>query len=374
MSLATLLSQEHQVTVVDKDESRVEKILSRQSTVEDALIQDYLKNKNLKLNATSMPANGIIGCDFIILALPTNFNESLNKLDTTVIEGVIRDISLINPNVPILIKSTIPIGFSNKVNDEHPNEIIFSPEFLREGQALHDNLYPSRIIMGSTSSIARDIADIFKKISLNSPDIFLMKNEEAESVKLFANSYLALRVAFFNELDSYCMSKNLDAESIIRGVSADGRIGNHYNNPSFGYGGYCLPKDTKQLLSSFNKIPQNIFSSIVDSNKTRKEFLFNQILKAEPNVIGIYRLTMKAGSDNIRESAIIDVLNKLKNSNIPIVIFEPIIAQKSFMGIPVITSLQQFLDQCDLILTNRRDKQIMRFKGKIFTRDLFGNN
>ena len=374
MSLGTLLSQEYPVTIVDKDKDRVKKICNQKSTIEDSLIQDYLSNKNLDIHATSNLEEGVLGADIIILALPTNFITSKNTLDTGIIEGVIDSISSIDKKIPIIIKSTIPSGFSDLMDKNHPNEIIFSPEFLREGNALKDNLYPSRIIMGSNSNTAYEVANILKSLSKNNPEIILMNNEEAEAVKLFSNSYLATRVSFFNEIDSYCISKGLDPRSVINGVSSDKRIGNHYNNPSFGYGGYCLPKDTKQLLSSFEGIPQNIISATVNSNKTRKSFIYNHILKINPKAVGIYRITMKTDSDNIRESAIIDVMLKLKNADIKVYIYEPILEKSIFLGVPVIKSLDEFINTSELILTNRKDSQAKKFKDKLFSRDIFGNN
>ena len=374
MSLGTLLGQKYEVTIIDNDIKRVDAINSGISTVEDPMIQQYISEKKIDISASSNIETGIIKSDIVILALPTNFDKKSNSLNTRIIEEVIGHISKIDGNIPIIIKSTIPSGFSDKVNKEFSNEIIFSPEFLREGNALKDNLYPSRIIMGSQSLVAKELANIFKSLALNSPEVFLMNNEEAEAVKLFANSYLATRISFFNELDTYCLSKNLDSRLVIKGVSSDKRIGDQYNNPSFGYGGYCLPKDTKQLLNSFGDIPQNIFTSIIESNKTRKNFIFDEIMKLKPKSIGIYRITMKSGSDNIRESAIVDVLKKLEKTKIKIYLYEPLIIEDSFMNFPVYKNINRFLKESDLIVTNRQDENLDNFSGKIFTRDIFGIN
>ena len=307
--------------------------------------------------------------------MPTNFDSKSNYFDTDIIENVIEKIYKNGSDVPILIKSTVPIGFTQKLVKRYKDKtIIFSPEFLREGSALHDNLYPSRIVVGENSDVGKEIASIFYDLAINKPQIYLMNSSEAEAVKLFANSYLANRVTFFNEFDSFCLDNNLNTALVIDGVCGDSRIGNEYNNPSFGYGGYCLPKDTKQLLANFKDTPQKLFSAIVDSNKTRKEFIVNNILKSNPSVVGIYRLVMKTSSDNFRDSAIFDIINSLIESDVRIIVYEPLITSKIYEKISLVESLDDFKKESQIILANRASKSLDDVKFKVFTRDIYGKN
>lgn len=374
-SIAVLLSQKHEVLVVDQDIERVEKLLNFESPVTDSLISEYFAEKSLNINAEKSISKSINNFDIAILALPTNYNPDTNYFDTSIIEQVISEIYKFNSNIPILIKSTVPIGFTKKIQDQYPkNKIIFSPEFLREGHALYDNLYPSRIVIGDKGAIGKLFGDLLYAFAKNNPDILLMESSEAEAVKLFANTYLATRVTFFNELDSFCLNQNLCTKSVINGISSDPRIGNGYNNPSFGYGGYCLPKDTKQLLANFESIPQGIFTAVVDGNTKRKQFVADQVLSLKPKVVGIYRLTMKEGSDNFRESAIFDVIKIIKSKGIKIFIYEPLISNNELDGLKIQKSLGKFKASCELILANRMHEDIIDVSKKVFTRDIFGEN
>jgi UDPglucose 6-dehydrogenase len=376
MSLATLLSQKHKVNIYDLDESRLEKINQKVSPIKDDLIDEYLRTKNLELYTKKSLKEAVDKVDIIIVATPTDYDDNKNSFDTDSVDKSIEQILKINNDAFIIIKSTLPEGHTeylkNKFNTEN---IIFSPEFLREGKALYDNLYPSRIIVGNRCQNAQIFANILKQASLK-PDVkvLLTSSKEAESIKLFSNTYLALRVAFFNELDSYALSKDLNAEDIINGVSMDDRIGDHYNNPSFGYGGYCLPKDTKQLLANFKDIPQDLISSVISSNIKRKNFIADQILEKRPKVIGFYKLAMKKDSDNSRFSSVLGVINKVKESKSEIIIYEINSFNASFEGIEIVNNIESFKDRSDLIVANRLDDEILDVKEKVFSRDIFEEN
>ena len=374
-SLAVLLSQFNKVTAIDIDIKKVNDINNKKSPIKDNLVQNFLSKKNLMLKASS--SMEFDDCDFFILAIPTNYDETLNYFDTSSLRELIKLIKNKFPNTPIIVKSTIPIGFIDEINLEYSCEnIIFSPEFLREGSALDDNLNPSRIIIGSDSDEAVEFVQLLvNATSHKSIPTFYTGTREAESIKLFANTYLAMRVSFFNELDTFAHLKNLDTGSIIDGISSDLRIGNFYNNPSFGYGGYCLPKDTKQLLANSNNIPQKLLSAIVDANETRKDFIFSEVIKLKPKMVGIYLLAMKSNSDNFRSSAIHGIISRLKEKNIEICIFEPALNENYFLeNIEVIDDLASFKDISDLIIANRYNEDLDDVKDKVFTRDVFGNN
>ena len=376
MSLATLLSQKHKVNIYDIDENRLEKIDKKVSPIKDGLINEYLSTKKLELYTKKSLKEAVDKVDIIIVATPTDYDDNKNFFNTDSVDKSIKQILKINTDAFIVIKSTLPEGHTeylkNKFNTEN---IIFSPEFLREGKALYDNLYPSRIIVGNKCQNAQIFANILKQASLK-PDVkvLLTSSKEAESIKLFSNTYLALRVAFFNELDSYALSKGLNVEDIINGVSMDDRIGDHYNNPSFGYGGYCLPKDTKQLLANFKDIPQDLINSVISSNIKRKKFIADHILEKRPNVIGFYKLAMKKDSDNSRFSSIIDVINRVKESDSEIIIYEPNIIDNSFNGLEIENNIKKFKDRCDLIVANRLDSELQDVECKIFSRDIFEEN
>ena len=375
MSLATLLAQEHEVSVVDIDKEKVKKINSGISPIKDSMISDYLKNKDLNLRATDS-LNGIDAANLVIIATPTDYDDGTGHFDTRSVDKSVEEILQHNSKAVIIIKSTIPEGHTEFLKAKYKtNNIIFSPEFLREGQALQDNLYPSRIIIGSKCNNAEFFANILQEASLKKDvDILFTSSKEAEAIKLFSNTYLALRVAFFNELDTYAMSKGLNARDIINGLSLDERIGDHYNNPSFGYGGYCLPKDTKQLLANFNGIPQELISSVINSNQTRKSFIADKILERKSDTIGFYKLAMKKDSDNFRSSSIIDVINLISNANKKVIIFEPNIDDKFFNGIEVDNNFESFKQRADLIVTNRQEDQLLDIQDKVFTRDIFKEN
>lgn len=376
MSLSVLLAQNNDVSILDIDSKKVDKINNNQSTVKDDDIEFFLKSKSLSISATLDPENAYRDSDYIIIAVPTNFNENLNCFETKSIDSVISDILKYNTDALIVIKSTVPIGYTKSLQRKYNNEkIIFSPEFLREGYALKDNLYPSRIIVGSTCNAGKDFANLLEQSSAKK-DVKkqLISSNEAEAVKLFANSYLAMRIAFFNELDSFAIHNSLDTKSIIDGVCADERIGNNYNNPSFGYGGYCLPKDTKQLRANYDEVPQSLFDAIISSNDIRKDYISKLVQKLNPKVIGIYRLIMKKNSDNYRDSAVLGILNRLKSSKIEIVIFEPTIKEETFMDSRVINSIDEFKNVSDIILSNRISKELDDVIGKVFSRDVYNNN
>ena len=376
-SLAVLFSQEKEVTLFDIDASKLRMIDANKSPIRDQRIEEFLVQKELHLKTSDDLAEAIVGRDLIVLALPTNFNESSKFFDTSQIDLVISKIIQKNTSTPILIKSTVPQGYTKRLQAHYPNvPIIFSPEFLREGSALEDNLNPHRIIVGNTESLGLNIAELFASFALNEPEILLMDSDEAEAVKLFSNAYLATRICFFNELDTFALANNLDSQSILDGVTSDPRIGSHYCNPSFGYGGYCLPKDTKQLESHFGDLPQEIFSSVIKSNISRKKYIAHYIASLDKKVIGVYLLAMKKNSDNFKDSSIIGVLQALKelDQNITILIYEPLVHVSSIFDCEVVTSLERFKQQSEIILTNRLDDVLDEVKDKVFTRDIYGTN
>lgn len=375
LSNAMLFAQHHQVIALDIDSKRVQLLNSKISPIHDAEISQYLQ-KEINFQATLDSTFAYANADVIIVATPTNYDEQSNYFDTSSIEQVLNDLNQRTSQAIIVIKSTIPVGFTQKMQAQYPNlNIVFSPEFLREGKALLDNLYPSRIVVGDTSEIGQKIGALFKSGSLKEDvDVLLMNATEAEAVKLFSNTYLAMRVAYFNELDTYCASRGLNSEDIISAVGKDPRIGTHYNNPSFGYGGYCLPKDTKQLLANYQDVPQTLISAIIQSNTTRKDFIAEQIVKKKPKTVGIYRLVMKAGSDNFRQSAIQGIMKRLKAKGIEVIVYEPVLEENSFFGSDVIKDLIQFKQQSDIIIANRMVSDLDDVSKKIFTRDLFGDN
>jgi UDPglucose 6-dehydrogenase len=375
MSLSVALAQNNTVKLFDIDKNKVNKINNFKSTVEDEDITRFLNEKMLSISATTIKEEAFKDAKFFIIATPTDYNPNTNSFDTSSVDETIRDILNINKNAIIIIKSTIPVGHTKYLKDKFKTDkIIFSPEFLREGRALHDNLYPSRIIVGSRDSSSIEFAKLLKECSLEeSTEVLLMDSSDAEAVKLFSNAYLAMRVAFFNELDSFAFSKGLSSKNIIDGVSSDSRIGKHYNNPSFGYGGYCLPKDTKQLLANFEGIPQNIFTAIVKSNSTRKDFIAKMIIDLKPNVIGIYRLIMKEGSDNFRLSAIQDIVQTIrKKKKVEIIIYEPEMKDNQFIGHDVVKDLSSFKESADIVLANRNNEDLKDICYKVFSRDIFG--
>lgn len=372
LSLAVLLSKEYEVIALDILSEKVNQINHRICPIKDPFIEKFFKEKNLNLTATLNYDDALKNAEYVIISTPTNYDDKTNRFDTSSVEDVIKKTIKINPVANIVIKSTVPVGFTENIRKKYQiKNVFFSPEFLREGKALYDNLYPSRIIIGDQTHEAHKFGKILKSCALNNPTILYMPSTEAEAVKLFANTYLALRIAYFNELDTYAESKKLKTKDIIMGVSLDPRIGNFYNNPSFGYGGYCLPKDTKQLLSNYENIPQNLIEAIVKANQTRKSHISQNILKQNPKTVGIYRLTMKSGSDNFRSSAIQDIIHILKKQGVRSIIFEPTLKKPVFNGCEVIKNLEDFANHSDIILANRLDLNIIKYKKKVYTRDLF---
>ena len=374
LSLATLLSQYNEVVALDVVPEKVEMINNRISPIKDEYIETYFKEKELNLYATLDYKEAFTGARFVIISTPTNYDEKTNFFDTSSVEDIIKEvISMHDDNILMIVKSTIPVGFINNMKEKyHIDNIIFSPEFLREGKALYDNLYPSRIIVGEKSKRAEEFGELLKSASLKDDVVVkYMDSTEAEAVKLFANTYLALRVAYFNELDTYAELNSLNTKDIIDGVCLDPRIGNYYNNPSFGYGGYCLPKDTKQLKANYKNVPENLISAIVESNNTRKEHIAKEIIDRNPKIVGIYKLAMKSGSDNFRTSAIQDVMEKIKSNGIEIVIYEPTLKENTFKNNKIIKNLEDFKNTSDIILVNRYDEALKDVKDKIYTRDLF---
>ncbi len=377
LSLATLLSQNNEVVALDVIPEKVEMINNRISPIQDEYIEKYFKEKKLNLKATLDYKEAFEGARFVIISTPTNYDEEKNFFDTSSVEDIIQKvISMNDDNIVMVVKSTIPVGFINNMKEKYNiDNIMFSPEFLREGKALYDNLYPSRIIVGEKSDRAKEFAGLLKSACLKDDVVVkYMNSTEAEAVKLFANTYLALRVAYFNELDTYAELKGLNTKDIIDGVCLDPRIGNHYNNPSFGYGGYCLPKDTKQLKANYNDVPENLISAIVESNRTRKDHIAEEIIKKNPKIVGIYRLTMKSGSDNFRASAIQGVMKRIKAKGIEVVVYEPTLKEDNFFNSRVIKDLDEFKNISDVILVNRNDNILDDVKDKIYTRDLFSRD
>jgi len=373
LSIATLLAQHNHVVAIDIIKEKVDMINNKKSPIQDKEIEDFLLNKNLDLYATTDAKEAYSDADIIVVAAPTNYDDETNSFDTSAVESVIKLALEYNSKAFIVIKSTIPVGYTKQVNKMfNTDRIIFSPEFLREGKALYDNLYPSRIVVGERSERAKLFADLLVEGAIKEDvPVLFTDSTEAEAIKLFANTYLALRVSYFNELDTYCEIKGLNSQQIIEGIGLDPRIGSHYNNPSFGYGGYCLPKDTKQLKANYRDVPEEIISAIVSSNKTRKEHIAHEIIKRNPNIVGIYRLTMKANSDNFRASAIQDVMKKIRGEGIEIIIYEPTLKDKEFMKYKIINDLEKFKEKCDVIVVNRYDSELDDVEDKVYTRDLF---